>query len=91
MPLFSTTWTVKDVSVEARQAAVRAASSEGEDLGVWLSRVIRRVGEAELKSNVEATAPEAGNVAAAEDTKLTSIERAMLQPGNGLSRNVGSA
>ena len=93
MPLFSTTWTVKDVSVEARQAAARAASSEGEDLGAWLSRAIRKAGEAELKTAVEATAVDAsnGSAGAAEDTKLTSIERAMLQPGNGLSRNVGSA
>jgi len=91
MPLFSTTWSVKGVSVEARQAAARAASADGEDLGAWLSRVIRKVGEAELNPAVAANAPAADSRADAADAKLTSIERAMLRPGNGLTGNVGSA
>ncbi len=89
MPLFSSSWTVKDVSVEARQAAARAASSEGEDVGVWLSRVIRKVGEAELNATVESVAAEAAG--SGENAKLTSIERAMLRPGNGLASTARSA
>ena len=86
MALFKTYWTVQGISPEAREAAIRAAKSDGEELGVWLTRLIDKVSAEELRSV-------AGNNGATEDKdgddKLTSIERAMLQSGT--TGNMGSA
>ena len=92
MPLFTTTWTIKGVSAEARQAAARVASSEGEDLGVWLSRLIRKVSAAEMQAAADAAAGAANHAGGNADHKLTSIERAMGRPGTGgLTGTLGSA
>ena len=79
MPLFNTTWTLKDVSVEARQAAARAASADGEDLGIWLGRLIKKANAAEMSAVSEPAAAGADGV----EKKLTSIERAMQRPDSG--------
>jgi len=87
MALIKTYWTVKGISPEARNAAVRAANASGEELGVWLSRLINKVSQAE-RDEVAPANGRAADVAAAEngtasdaDTgdKLSSIERAMRQ------------
>ena len=86
MALFKTYWTVQGISPEAREAAIRAAKSDGEELGVWLTRLIDKVSAEELRSvasNNGATEDKDG------DDKLTSIERAMLQSGT--TGNMGSA
>ena len=92
MPLFTTTWTIKGVSSEARQAAARVASSEGEDLGVWLTRLIRKVSAAEMNAAADAATVASNGAGEKADDKLTSIERAMRRPGTGgLTGNLGSA
>lgn len=90
MALIKTYWTVKGISPEARNAALRAANASGEELGVWLSRLINKVSVAE-RNAVSAANDRAADVSAAEngttggsaeaDTgdKLSSIERAMRQ------------
>ena len=85
MPFFSSFWSIHGVSPEARDAAVRAASVEGVELGVWLSDVIHKVNADEL-SATEAEKRSANAV----QSKLTSIERAMLRGGAGdLNGNLG--
>ena len=75
MSLFKSYWTVQGISPDARKSALRAAESGGEELGVWLSRLINKVSVAER--NAIPLAREG-----VEDTgdKLSSIERAMRQP-----------
>lgn len=78
MSLFKSYWTVEGISPDARDAALRAANANGEDLGVWLSRLINKVGLAELESapiaqnNVEDIAQEM-----AEDDAEDTVEDAM--------------
>ncbi|MDA1325650.1 MAG: hypothetical protein O3C34_12990 [Proteobacteria bacterium] len=88
MSLFKSFWTVEGISPNARNAALRAAEAEGEDLGVWLSRLINKVSVAERDAAAATTdsAEDNGDIVeasntntAAEDDKLSSIERAMLQ------------
>jgi ABC-type transporter Mla subunit MlaD len=84
MPLISSYWTVQGISPEARDAAVRAAKAEGEELGEWLSRLIGNVNASELDAaaNREATKDTMDNAedpADETDDKLSSIERAMIQ------------
>ena len=95
MSIFKSLWAVQGVSPEARDVAVRAAHADGEELGEWLSRLIHRVNADELnamatRQDVE-QAPK--TVERTVDSKLTSIERAMLRPdgGTGFTGNLGSA
>ena len=103
MSLFKSYWTVGGISPDARDAAIRAADSDSEELGFWLSRLINKVGMAERDAaamaqdsaeeladeSAEDIVEEAGQETAADtgedlaeapDDKLSSIERAMLQP-----------
>jgi hypothetical protein len=50
MALFKSYWTVDGISPDARDAAVRAADANGEELGEWLRRLIRKVSEAERET-----------------------------------------
>lgn len=75
MAFLTSYWSVVGVSSEARDAAVRAASSEGVELGAWLSDLIHRVSAEEMKmAQMESRAT------TTVQTKMTSIERAMLRP-----------
>lgn len=83
MSLFKSYWTVEGISPSARDAAIRAADANGEELGEWLSRLIRKVSEAEREAFVPAndTAENgAGTVAAngaavdAADTPEEAVE-----------------
>jgi hypothetical protein len=47
MSLFKSYWTVQDISPDARDSAIRAANADGEELGIWLSRLIDKVSQAE--------------------------------------------
>ena len=87
MALFKSYWTVQGISPDARDAAIRAAEADGEELGVWLSRLIHEVSTAERDNAAVQTVNDAD--ADNEDDKLTSIERAMLQSSS--TGNVGSA
>jgi hypothetical protein len=94
MSIFKSFWTVPGVSPEARDVAVRAAHADGEELGEWLSRLIQRVNADELRSVTAqpVAADRTRNVVPDVDTKLTSIERAMLRPDGGrFTGNFGSA
>lgn len=95
MGIFKALWTVQGVSPEARDVAVRAAHADGEELGEWLSRLIHRVDANEMKAVAtrESVEVRAQPVTRDVDTKLTSIERAMLRPdgGAGFTGNFGSA
>ena len=84
MSLFKSYWTVQGISLSARNAAIHAADADGEELGVWLCRLINKVSVAER--NAVTVAEDS-----AEDTddKLSSIERAMQQ--SRASGDVGSA
>ncbi|MDC0033600.1 hypothetical protein OAJ57_03435 [Alphaproteobacteria bacterium] len=84
MSLFKSYWTVHGISPNARDAAVRAAKANGEELGIWLSRLINKVSAAERN---DVTVVNDSNVGSGD--KLSSIERAMLQSGT--TRNVESA
>ena len=84
MSLFKSYWMVQGISAEARDAAIQAAKADGEELGVWLSRLINKVSAAERND-----APAADDSAVDADDKLSSIERAMLQSNT--AGNVGSA
>lgn len=84
MSLFKSYWTVEGISPGARNAALRAAEAEGEDLGVWLSRLINKVSVAERDAAATDSAEDNCDIAEtsnteAEGDKLSSIERAMLQ------------
>ena len=94
MSLFKSYWSVQGISPDARDAAIRAANADGEELGVWLSRLIDRVSQAErdavtLAENaaeqiVEDTVDDTVDNAVEDtvddtDDKLSSIERAMQQ------------
>ena len=87
MGFFSSYWTVPGISPEARDAALRAASAEGVEVGAWLSEVIHRVNAEEVSiTRVE------GRTADTVHAKLTSIERAMLRPdAGGLAGSLGRA
>ena len=87
MAFFTSHWTVSGVSSEARDAAVRAASAEGVELGAWLSEVIHRVHAEEARMvRMDTRATDAAQ------TKMTSIERAMMRSGAGeFSGNFGPA
>jgi hypothetical protein len=50
MTLIKSYWTVKGISANARDAAIRAAEAEGTELGDWLSRLIGKVSEEERKA-----------------------------------------
>jgi hypothetical protein len=107
MSLFKSYWTVEGISPDARDAAIRAADADGEELGAWLSQLINKVSLAErdaaavvqdsvedvVEDAVEETAEDTGEetaedtvedtveaVAEDPDDKMSSIERAMLQP-----------
>ena len=90
MSLFKSYWTVPGISPDARNAAVRAAEADGEEVGVWLSRLIYKISTAERNASAGAKdiVDTADKVDAAndEDDKLSSIERAMQQ-----SRAAGDA
>ena len=95
MSLFKSYWTVEGISPDARTDALRAADANGEELGVWLSRLISKVSleerdaAGEAKDSAEDTVEDAMQDAAEDsDDKLSSIERAMLQPR--ASGDVGS-
>lgn len=77
MSLFKSYWTVQGISPDARDAAIRAAEADGEELGVWLSRLINRVSAAE--SHRVPVTP-ARQVNSDNGDKMSSIERAMIQP-----------
>jgi len=91
MSLFKSYWTLEGISPDARNAAIRAANAEGEELGVWISRLINKVSLAER--NAVTVAKDAVTVATdnggGTDDKLSSIERAMQQ--SRATRDVGSA
>ena len=81
MSMFKSYWTVQGISLNARNTAIRAAEAEGEELGVWLSRLINKVCEEE--GGVDATADDmdtsSNDNEENPDDKLSSIERAMKQ------------
>ena len=81
MALIKSYWAVKGISPRARAAATRAAKAEGEALGVWLSRLINKVGEEErlAAAAVEEIKEVGENKVEDPDDKLSSIERAMKQ------------
>ena len=94
MSLFKSYWTVQGISPDARKAAVRAADANGEELGVWLSRLINKVSLAErnavtvaedsvehtVEDSVEDTVEDSVEETVKDtDDKLSSIERAMQQ------------
>jgi hypothetical protein len=88
MSLFKSYWTVEGISPEARDAAIRAANADGEELGIWLSRLISEVSLQEIEAVAggveealgEESVEEPVEIAAdISDDKLSSIERAMLQ------------
>ena len=85
MSLFKSYWTVQGISPDARDAAIRAAEANGEELGVWLSRLINRVSAAE-SHRVPVSQPRPVNATVNSDEKMSSIERAMIQ-----SRDPGKA
>ena len=99
MSLFKSYWTVQGISPDARAAALRAADADGEELGVWLTRLINKVSAAERNAvaaaNDSADAAEQTEdvkIAEAEedaDDKLSSIERAMQH--SRAAGDVGSA
>ena len=80
MSMFKSYWTVQGISLNARNTAIRAAEAEGEELGVWLSRLINKVCEEE---GVDALADDmdtsSNDTEENPDDKLSSIERAMKQ------------
>ncbi len=96
MSLFKSYWTVQGISPDARKAAVRAADANGEELGVWLSRLINKVSLAErnavtvAEDSVEDTVEDSVEDTVKDtDDKLSSIERAMQQSRT--TGDVGSA
>ena len=50
MSLFRSHWTVEGISLNARNAAIRAAEADGEELGIWLSRLINKVSAEERQA-----------------------------------------
>ena len=80
MSMFKSYWTVQGISPDARDAAIRAANADGEELGVWLSLLINKVSAAERNEANNANGADTADTSVDdEDDKLSSIERAMQQ------------
>ena len=73
-------WSLKGVSVEARDAAKSAAAEAGVPIGDWLSDIIREIAMAE---RLEAAMPAPSRPqAATTGPRMSSIERAMSRRGD---------
>ena len=82
MSLFKSYWTVQGISPDARDAAIRAANADGEELGVWLSRLIDKVSQAErdavtLAENAAEQFVEDSVEDSVDDSVEDSVENAM--------------
>jgi hypothetical protein len=88
-------WSIKGVSAEARKIAKAAATSAGQPMGVWLTRVIEAASAARLgQPGAVVPRPEAGVPAPMElrvdleamSQRLTGVERRILDSLQPLDR-----
>jgi hypothetical protein len=81
-------WSLKGVTVEARQAARKAAAANGMTVGAWLAEVIRTTaaeehaaaqGAAAAIADLSQSAPMAGSADSGEDTTELMAQIALLE------------